>query len=206
MVVVAHRWKWRRLERRRRPPLLRSREGNSSCHANQWFVGFSEVAQRTGCLDSASRAPSLRSPLVSLPSVADVEEVHRAPGEITLCSGLLLVSGRRLHSADVATINILQTHAPNRSRADHIRSCGARWYVHSLNNTSQNTTSHLARLSIRRTLSCLASHLLVHSRQFGVDFTFEVGEYPDTALDRRVISSARKRSSVAIVEQGDCKE
>ena len=144
----------------------------------------------------------IRTPLMSLPRVAGVEEMHRAPGEITLCSDLLLVSGRRLHSADVATINILQTHAPNRSRAGHIRSCGARWYVHSLNNRSQNTTSHLVRLSIRTTLSCLASHLLVHSRQFGVDLTFEVGEYPDTALDRRVISSARKRRSFAIVEQG----
>ena len=29
------RWTSRRLERRRRPPLLRSREGNSSCHANR---------------------------------------------------------------------------------------------------------------------------------------------------------------------------
>ena len=35
VVVVAHRWTWRRLERRRRPPHLRSREGNSSCHANR---------------------------------------------------------------------------------------------------------------------------------------------------------------------------
>ena len=128
--------------------------------------------------------------------------MHRAPGEITLCSDFLLVSGRRLHSADVATINILQTHAPNRSRAGHIRSCGARWCVHSLNNRSQNSTSQLARTPIRTTLSCLASHLLVHSRQFDVDFTFEVGQYPDTALYRIVISSARKRRSFAIVEQG----
>ena len=131
--------------------------------------------------------------------------MHRAPGEITLCSDLLLVSGRRLHSADVATINILQTHAPNRSRAGHIRSCGARWYVHSLNNRSQNTTSHLARLSIRTTLSCLASHLLVHSRQFGVDLTFEVGEYPDTALDRSHFFST-KASELRDSRARDCKE
>ena len=114
----------------------------------QWFVGFSEVDTARAARILHRESLPIKTPLMSLPRVAEVEEMHRAPGEITLCSDLLLVSGRRRHSADVATINILQTHAPNRSRADHIRSCGARWYVHSLNNRSQNTTSHLARLSI----------------------------------------------------------
>ena len=156
VVVVAHCWTWRRLERRRRTfPLLRGRDGNHSCHANRgslaslkftahgaaWILHREDLqSERLWCHCRVLRT-----------SRRCIERLWRSRFAPTFSSVVADAATQRTSPL----LSILRTPAPHRSRAGHIHSCGARWYFHSYNNRSQKSTSHLARTPIRTTVSCL---------------------------------------------------